>query len=77
MHAVTLSAAPIGKVLAILSVAFFYVLPIAPLIAIAALLATHDGWQRKTAVAGALLTTALTLVMAISLLWGVITQGLV
>ena len=78
MHAISLPPASerIGKVLAILSVTFFWVLPWSALIAIAALLTTHDGWPRKTAVAGALLTTALTIAITISLLWGVIREGL-
>ncbi len=69
----------IAKLLAILSVTFFWVLPWSAMIAIAALLGTNDsiGWPRKMAVAGAILSTALTIAMTILLLWEVIRVGLI
>ena len=55
------------KLLAILSVACFWVLPFSPLIAIGAVSMTKgvSGWSRNLAVTGAVLCTAYTIVMAL------------
>lgn len=56
-----------AKLLAILSVACFWLLPFSPLIAIAALSATYrsTGWVRQTAVAGAILSAGFTILFAV------------
>ena len=55
----------VAKLLAILSVAGFWVLPWSPLVAIAAVSMTRRaaGWARRVAVAGAVLTIAWTLTL--------------
>lgn len=59
-----------AKVLAVVSVAGFWALPFAPMVAIAAVKSTEtaDDWARKAAVAGAVLcigyTTALAVLIA-------------
>jgi ABC-type sulfate transport system permease subunit len=62
-------AAPgrITKLLAILSLACFWVLPFSPLVAIGAVSMTKgtSGWSRNLAVTGAVLCTAYTIVMAL------------
>ena len=69
MNALSVRAVPdwIGKSLAILSVAFFWVLPWSPLLAIAALFATSQspGWPRRVAITGAVLSAAITIASAI------------
>ena len=61
----------IAKLLAILSVACFWLLPCSPILAIAAVSTTKgsSGWPRKLAVAGSVLSTACTLLAAALLLW--------
>jgi len=68
-----MKAAPgwIAKLLAILSVACFWILPCSPMLAIAAVSTTKgsSGWPRKLAVAGGVLCTVWTLMGAALLLW--------
>ena len=61
----------IAKLLAILSVACFWILPCSPILAIAAVSTTQgsSGWPRKLAVTGAVLSTLWTLLAAALLLW--------
>ena len=61
----------IAKLLAILSVACFWIVPCSPILAIAAVSTTRgsSGWPRKLAVAGAVLCTLCTLLAAAVLLW--------
>ena len=49
----------IAKLLAVLSVACFWIIPFSPVLSIAALSTTNgsQGWPRKTAVGGAILCT--------------------
>jgi len=58
-----------AKALAVLSVAGFWAMPFAPLIAIGAVKSTEGtaGWARRAAVAGASLCIAYTTVMAVVL----------
>jgi hypothetical protein len=60
-------ARPTGaaKALAVLSVAGFWALPFAPVVAIGAVKSTEgtEGWARRAAVAGALLCIAYTMAM--------------
>ena len=76
MNAVSFPFAPawVGKLLAILSVTFFWCLPWSPVVAIAAIIATRQasGWPRKLAVAGATLSAALTIVFAIAICWSAV-----
>jgi hypothetical protein len=69
MNALSIRTAPdwVAKSLAVLSVAFFWVLPWSPLLAIAALLATSQTreWPRKVAMTGTVLSASLTLAAAI------------
>jgi hypothetical protein len=60
----------ITKLLAILSLACFWVLPFSPLVAIGAVSMTKgaSGWWRNLAVTGAVLCTAYTVVMALLVL---------
>lgn len=68
----------IAKLLAILSVACFWVVPCSPILAIAAVSTTKGsaGWPRKLAVAGAVLCTVWTLTIAAMLLWLLCLKGL-
>jgi hypothetical protein len=61
----------LAKLLAILSVLCFWIVPCSPVLAIAAVSTTKgsSGWPRKVAVAGAILCTVWTLVFAALLLW--------
>jgi hypothetical protein len=56
-----------AKVLAVLSVAGFWALPVSPVVAIGAVKLTEGtaGWARKAAVAGALLCVAYTTALAV------------
>ncbi len=56
-----------AKLLAILSVALFWLLPLSPMIAIGAVSMTKgaSGWSRKLAVTGATLCIAYTVLMAL------------
>jgi hypothetical protein len=67
----------VAKLLAILSVAFFWILPSSPPMAIAALLATKHstGWPRRLAVIGAVLSIAFTLAAAAILAWLAVTSA--
>jgi hypothetical protein len=80
MNAIRIRTAPGWgiKLLAILSATFFWLLPYSPLIAIAAVLATNQsqGWPRKLAVAGAILSAALTIALSAIVLWNAIRLGL-
>ena len=71
MNAISVTTVPawVGKVLAILSVAFAWVLPWSPLLAIAALKTTTQlpGW-RKLAVAGAILSAAISIAAGLLIL---------
>lgn len=60
-----------GRWLSLLSVAGFWVLPLSPLLAIAALSSTRGapGWPARTARAGAWLTAAWTAVMTTLFVW--------
>jgi hypothetical protein len=60
----------IARLLAVLSVAGFWVLPWSPLVAIAAVSMTgrSSGWARRAAVTGAVLTIAWTVALACLLL---------
>lgn len=60
-----------AKSLAILSVTFFWLLPLSPILSIAAVSTTDQstGWSRKFAVGGAILCTSWTLVCAAGLCW--------
>ena len=57
----------IAKLLAVLSVAFFWLLPFSPLVAIGAVSMTKGAidWSRKLAVTGAVLCIVYTVVMAL------------
>lgn len=68
----------IAKLLAILSVACFWIVPCSPILAIAAVSTTKGsaGWPRKLAVAGAVLCTVWTLTIAAMLLWLLCLKGL-
>jgi hypothetical protein len=80
MNAISIRTAPVWatKLLAILSVTFFWVMPYSPLISIAALLATNQssGWPRMFAVAGAILSAALTIAAAAVIFWNAMRVGL-
>jgi ABC-type sulfate transport system permease subunit len=69
MHAVVANAKPgrLAKLLAILSVACFWLLPFSPMVAIGAVSINRgtSGWSRNLAVTGAVLCIAYTLVMAL------------
>jgi Na+/H+-dicarboxylate symporter len=71
MNAVSTPTAPgrIAKLLSVLSVAFFYVLPWAPMVAIAAVAKTEgtSGWPRRLAVTGAVLTSVVTIALGVML----------
>ncbi|MDG3004899.1 hypothetical protein [Paludisphaera mucosa] len=56
-----------AKLLAVLSVAGFWVLPLSPMVAIGAVSLTQgaSGWSRSLAVTGALLCIAYTVLMAL------------
>ena len=58
---------PTAKLLAILSVACFWLLPLSPLVAIGAVSMTEgaSGWPRKLAVTGAVLCVGYAAVMAL------------
>jgi hypothetical protein len=60
-----------AKLLALLSVACFWVVPFSPILAIAAVSTTtgSTNWPRKVAVVGAILCTLCTLLAAAMLLW--------
>jgi hypothetical protein len=68
----------IAKLLAILSVACFWIVPCSPILAIAAVSTTQgsSGWPRKLAVAGAVLCTLCTLLAAALLLWILLIRSL-
>lgn len=57
----------VAKLLAVLSVAFFWLLPLSPMISIGAVSMTKgaSGWSRNLAVTGAALCIAYTVVMAL------------
>jgi ABC-type sulfate transport system permease subunit len=69
MNRVHANAKPrrLAKVLAVFSVACFWLLPFSPMVAIGAVSITRgkSGWSRKLAVAGAVLCIAYTVVMAL------------
>jgi hypothetical protein len=75
MSAVSMTTVPawVGKTLAILSVAFAWVLPWSPLLAIAALKTTtqQPGWHR-VAVVGAILSAAIGIALGAIMLSGAI-----
>ncbi len=75
MNAVSISTIPawVGKALAILSVAFAWVLPWSPFLAIAALKTTTQlpGW-RRLAIAGALLSVAFSIAIGLLMIIGLI-----
>lgn len=56
-----------AKLLAVLSIAFFWLLPFSPFVAIGAVSMTskHTGWVRRLAMTGALMCIAHTLVLAL------------
>jgi hypothetical protein len=58
---------PIAKLLAILGVAFFWLLPFSPFVAIGAVSMTRrvTGWSRYLAVTGAVLCIAYTILVAL------------
>jgi hypothetical protein len=58
---------PMAKLLAILSVAFFWLLPVSPMVAIGAVSMTRGatGWSRHLAVTGAVLCIAYTVLVAL------------
>jgi hypothetical protein len=67
------SAVP--RLLAVLSVGFFWVLPVSPLVALAALRATKGSPRtphRKLAVAGAILSSVFTVFVAAVVMWDAI-----
>jgi len=68
----------IAKLLAILSVACFWLVPCSPILAIAAVSTTKgsSGWPRKLAVTGAVLCTLWTLLAAAAILWLLLLRGL-
>jgi hypothetical protein len=61
---------PIAKLLAVLSVAFFWLLPFSPFVAIGAVSMTRaaTGWSRHLAVTGAVLCIAYTILVALIVL---------
>ena len=61
----------IARLLAVLSVACFWMIPFSPVLAIGGLLTTKGSleWSRKLAVAGAVLSTVWTLMAAALFLW--------
>jgi len=69
MHIVVAEALPgrMAKLLAVLSVALFWLLPFSPLIAIGAVTMTKGAsdWSRNLAVTGALLCIGYTVIMAL------------
>jgi len=69
MNTVVAKAVPgrMAKVLAVLSVACFWLLPLSPIVAIGAVSMTKgaSGWSRNLAVTGAALCIAYTVVMAL------------
>jgi hypothetical protein len=69
MNTVVANATPgrLAKLLAILSLACFWLLPLSPMVAIGAVSITRgtSGWSRKLAAAGAVLCIAYTVVMAL------------
>ena len=70
-NASTIVTSPLGKLLAVLSVLTFWVIPFSPLLAIAAVSKTRGstGWPRTLAVSGAVLCTFFTLLGASIMLW--------
>jgi hypothetical protein len=78
----TAAAGPIpgrvAKLLAVLSVACFWVLPLSPMVAIGAVSMTEgaSGWPRNLAVAGAVLCVAYTVVMALVFVWLALYTGM-
>jgi hypothetical protein len=68
----------IAKLLAILSVAFFWFVPCSPILAIAAVSTTKEssGWPRKLAVTGAVLCTLCTLLAACLILHLLFIRGM-
>jgi len=60
----------LAKLLAVLSVACFWLLPYSPVVAIGAVSMTEgaSGWSRRLAVTGAILCIAHTIVMALLIL---------
>lgn len=74
------AAAPagiVGKILAVLCLAGFWVLPFSPLVAIAAVATTRHsaGWPRTVAKTGAMLSVLCTLMGAALILWVVCLAG--
>jgi len=68
----------IAKLLAVLSVACFWMVPCSPILSIAAVSITKGslGWPRKLAVTGAVLCTIYTLMVTGIVLWLVCLRGL-
>jgi hypothetical protein len=68
----------VGKILAVLCLAGFWVLPFSPFVAIAAVATTRHsaGWPRTLAKTGAILSVLFTLMGAALLLWVVCIAGL-
>ena len=64
-------AGMVGKVLAVFSMALFWVLPLSPFVAIAAVATTRRsaGWPRTLAKTGAILCTVFTMMAAAMFLW--------
>ena len=60
-----------AKILAVLSVVFFWMVPFSPIISIAAVKATNHtfGWPRDVARTGAILTIALVAYFTLAILW--------
>jgi hypothetical protein len=75
MNAISVKTVPawVGKALAILSVAFAWALPWSPFLAIAALKTTTQlpGW-RRLAIAGAILSASISIVIGLLMLIGLI-----
>jgi hypothetical protein len=67
----------IATLLAILSVACFWIMPCSPILAIAAVSTTKgsSGWPRRLALTGAVLCTLWTLLAAALLLWLCVIAG--
>lgn len=63
--------AVVGKLLAVLSVATFWLVPFSPFVAIAAVLTTRKspGWQRSLSRTGAILSVVCTVMFAALFLW--------
>lgn len=68
----------IAKLLAVLSVACFWLVPCSPILAIAAVSTTKEssGWPRKLAVTGAVLCTSWTLLAVCLILWFLLLRGM-